>query len=592
MPNTTRTAKLGARWRCVALLWMSAMLVGACAKRAAPPVVNAPLVQSPAAEASQANEASEPAAATDAQAPADEGPVAAPARAERLVLFTPRGPLIVHLEISIEGQPQYLAVEQVLQEAARAAGAKGDEDPTWDELMASPRIASGQFGNAAINGPAERQRLSKQFDLNRDGRAQRNELAAFLAQDIADGRAFAVRAVNEFRGGFKQDSPLFVLLDEDQDGQLSAAEMSAATVRLRSRDADDDDVVSLADFRPRTVGEVTTRRGGRRLGRAVELNKLEVDSIYYTLCELYNGENGLDAASFALTPSLLARLDSDRNGKVDQQEIVALVDARPDLLLKVSFGPASSGERQPTIELAQMSDDLVAAGAAAHPASGRLNVALAGFDLDVSVDDLATDAGPLAAATARFAMLDADKNGVLEGEELKAAGLDLSEVDENGDGKLSLEEIQEAAGKQRRYGWVQVQARVGEADDPLFSWLDLNHDDRLTLREMQGAAGRLGQLDADGDGVVSAAEIPDRLTCTIVRGAPANDAAPRGPARPRGNPNAQAKSPRWLTAMDTNGDGEISLREFLGTAEQFEKLDVNGDGFLDTSEAQQAESSH
>jgi Ca2+-binding EF-hand superfamily protein len=44
--------------------------------------------------------------------------------------------------------------------------------------------------------------------------------------------------------------------------------------------------------------------------------------------------------------------------------------------------------------------------------------------------------------------------------------------------------------------------------------------------------------------------------------------------------------PAWLKAMDGNGDGEISPREFLGTREQFTALDKNGDGYLDSSEAQ------
>ena len=38
--------------------------------------------------------------------------------------------------------------------------------------------------------------------------------------------------------------------------------------------------------------------------------------------------------------------------------------------------------------------------------------------------------------------------------------------------------------------------------------------------------------------------------------------------------------------MDKNGDGDITLREFLGTKEQFKNLDKNGDGFIELSEAE------
>jgi hypothetical protein len=37
--------------------------------------------------------------------------------------------------------------------------------------------------------------------------------------------------------------------------------------------------------------------------------------------------------------------------------------------------------------------------------------------------------------------------------------------------------------------------------------------------------------------------------------------------------------------MDRNGDGEVSPEEFLGSREQFDKLDLNHDGLIDTAEA-------
>jgi Ca2+-binding EF-hand superfamily protein len=512
------------------------------------------------------------------------------ATVERLVLLTPRGPLIVHLEICIQGQPQRALAEQVLQEAAQAAGGDGQSDPTWAQLVANPRFAAGQWGNSPFKGPADERRIIEQFDVNRDGRVQPAELASFLAQDNAEGRAFVVQPAARYGEDRKPGSPLFALLDDDQDGRISAAEMAAAAGRLRSRDANDDDVVTMADFRPSVSGDQAMR--GRRnfeSRRAFALNKLEVDSIYYALGELYDMGNGLDASSFALAPGVFASLDTDRNGAVDQEEIAGLVDVRPDLVFKVDFASVVPGEQQPALKILSIGDDLVAAGASARAEGGRLVVELPGSKLDVSAIDLATEVDPLDAATARFAMLDVDKNDVLEGDELKALGsadaLKLEEIDSNGDGKVSLEEIKKAFGKQRSYRALQVQVRVGDAEDSLFNWLDANHDGRLTVREMLGAAERLAELDRDGDGAVSAAEIPDRLECAIIRGAPAKDATTFDV--PVAGRKAGPDAPRWLVAMDTSGDGEISPREFLGTPEQFSQLDTNGDGFIDADEARQ-----
>jgi hypothetical protein len=41
--------------------------------------------------------------------------------------------------------------------------------------------------------------------------------------------------------------------------------------------------------------------------------------------------------------------------------------------------------------------------------------------------------------------------------------------------------------------------------------------------------------------------------------------------------------------MDKNGDGDVSPREFLGTPEDFRRIDTNGDGLIDPEEAEAAD---
>jgi hypothetical protein len=38
--------------------------------------------------------------------------------------------------------------------------------------------------------------------------------------------------------------------------------------------------------------------------------------------------------------------------------------------------------------------------------------------------------------------------------------------------------------------------------------------------------------------------------------------------------------------MDSNGDGDISRREWLGEAADFDKLDTDGDGLISLAEAE------
>ena len=43
------------------------------------------------------------------------------------------------------------------------------------------------------------------------------------------------------------------------------------------------------------------------------------------------------------------------------------------------------------------------------------------------------------------------------------------------------------------------------------------------------------------------------------------------------------KAPDWFKRMDRNSD--VTLKEFLGDAKQFKKIDKNKDGFIEPSEA-------
>ena len=59
------------------------------------------------------------------------------------------------------------------------------------------------------------------------------------------------------------------------------------------------------------------------------------------------------------------------------------------------------------------------------------------------------------------------------------------------------------------------------------------------------------------------------------------------PLTPLGKP--MRHSPDWFQAMDRNGDGDLSRREFTGSADVFNKLDHDQDGLIDGMEANQAQ---
>lgn len=101
-----------------------------------------------------------------------------------------------------------------------------------------------------------------------------------------------------------------------------------------------------------------------------------------------------------------------------------------------------------------------------------------------------------------FEMLDADGNGILTAEEVKAhqAGM-FSAHDTDGDGMLNREELIAAI-------VAQATERAEAMADRMFRWQDANDDGLISAGEMPGnrMAGLFERMDTDNNGEVSAEE--------------------------------------------------------------------------------------
>jgi Ca2+-binding EF-hand superfamily protein len=125
----------------------------------------------------------------------------------------------------------------------------------------------------------------------------------------------------------------------------------------------------------------------------------------------------------------------------------------------------------------------------------------------------------------------------------------------------------------------------------LFEALDANGDQQLGRRELSRLADHLKAWDRDGDGQLAFDEVPRRYTLRVGQDQPQlpfdetyNLTYTTGETI-KFTPKA---APPWFTEMDRNSDGDISRREFLGTAAQFRQLDTDGDQLIDPDEAMRA----
>lgn len=171
----------------------------------------------------------------------------------------------------------------------------------------------------------------------------------------------------------------------------------------------------------------------------------------------------------------------------------------------------------------------------AVPAHGR------GFDLfqaDANNDGAVTRQEFDAQRAGRFASLDADHNGQLTREEMRA------ERGERGH-----------RGRGGRGGGMHMLTRA-----------DANNDGNITRDEFLAHPTQMfDRLDANHDGVIAADERPQR-----------GERGERGERHERPN-------------FDTNGDSQFSQAEFVAMgAGRFERLDANDDGRVTREEAEAA----
>ncbi|HUY31733.1 MAG TPA: EF-hand domain-containing protein [Pirellulales bacterium] len=553
--------------------------------------------------------ANEKALATDAGAVPSTSQAPAPMAGdgtERFVVFTPRGPLIVEIRMTIDGKPFAAVRAELVDEFLRMADGDHDGKPTWTEVFADPKRVFGGRTDLGIEMKNRREFL-KAHDTNSNGLVDRDEARRFIAQINRAGAAFALDGSTEYRGMNQRESPLRRLLDADADEMLSSAELAGAIDRLRSRDANDDDILELDELRDAPVGNAMgmNASGTANLSppAAARLGpNANWDAVRYAFSELYLDAGRIREGSFSLTKALIGQLDANADGWLASEELAGLDTVAPHIELEANFG--RTGERTPGLAPRSMAAELIAAAGLERAArSGICENSGAGEMVSHTADGFVLD---LPGVLLRFqgrdrvagdderpppeeqlAALDADKNGYLEKPEVEgqeqAAGAVFDDWDADGDGKVYASEIAGYDRRRRAPRLSAVRAAVNDDQDILFALLDVDQDGRLTARELKQVAERLGWLDRDGDGSLSYDELPASIGIVFDRGN-RDDRAPRGAVAAA----ATASGPSWFIHMDTNHDQFISPREFPGSPAKFAALDADGDGFIDRAEAETA----
>lgn len=622
---------------CLAFALLSAIVAVVGCNRPSPPASTSPQNVPPAAEPSPAAKAARdpnvdatvpsdvepppPAQATASPAadlttkatpPAADIPSDAPAEApatdtsdgdpppkpERIILLTPGGPLLVDVVLMLDGRPHGALLAEQIDAALAAADSDGDGTPTWNELLANADYLAGARSPQQELTPSQRRSIIDQYDRDDDGQVGRSEAAAWLAGDAnRGGEAFRVRSSRSYIPSPRNHSRVWPFLDRDGDGGLSADELAAAADTLLKLDADDDQTLTLdelATLREQLLANAQSTLRDATRDAAFHLKPgYVIERLDYLLPDLYSPLQPLSPASFRDLPKLFAQLDLWDDGQLDRDDLSRLLTLSAHLELTVAFHSPTAKETQP--RQAESPTEVAEAVAGSEPsaeieAEGDVDVEADAADepspeLALMSEGSTTDAAnpPPAQITLRSLSPELRELSPAESDRLVlslgATRLVLIAADAAGDAPRMLPFDGPMGGDNRG----RIALMVHDQEDPLFEELDADSDGRLGTREISSCHETLLRRDANGDGALSADELPYTMIVAFIRDEPASARNFYVPPRIRGAASGE-QPPAWFRHADLNDDGDVSRREFVGSVERFEEFDANDDGFLSVEE--------
>jgi Ca2+-binding EF-hand superfamily protein len=551
------------------------------------------------------------------------------------------------MHVRIDGEPFEAVWNTFMQQLFRYLDVNGDGVLDEKELE---RVPSADLllarGGVGFGLPVEKVTARVLVEKNQGGKVTAADLAAYYRQNglaplqvrvgptpvtlppqpnrlpLQMPGAMAPRAALDLANGSLRREPssgasiaqtIFDLLDSNKDGKLTREELTAAPAALLRADGDDDEVVTAQELASYSTAHQLTTASNQDPVILIHPNQ-SAEELVRRLLDRYGAKTdksedkklthkdlGIDRVTFAL-------LDTDKDGQLDKQELAHFAQRPPDLELTVRL---SAGGQEGQIALNTGPGAL----AAARAKDGAVAVDLGAVSLRLRPgDDVVRPLGLEGWLQGRgmFDNLDEKRKGyVVEEDTLRPVpGAPrmfqghFKLMDRDGDGKVTERELvaylKEMSNLQARATASCVSLVFIEDGRGLFDLLDADHDGRLSVHEMQQAPKLLERLDKDAKGCLTPSDVPRRCQLLVRRG-PAGGAGYSAQgyngryvyteidgedAPPASEPKA---GPRWFRMMDQNGDGYVSQREFLGSAELFRKIDTDGDGLISLEEALKAD---
>jgi Ca2+-binding EF-hand superfamily protein len=569
---------------------------------------------------------------------AAQAPAAAPARVEddtqKVVFFGDGAPVLVELHLRLDGRSFRAAWRDFMDHLFDYLDVNRDGVLSKKEMDAAPPPAAlgarvNYVGDRLFTVVRRQVRVmaAPPVDANRDKRMTRADLAEHYRRSglapfqitMQGSNNSQVRLFNAATGRLLNGRPsstalnakLFKLLDKDGDGKLSRQELAAAPAVLGKLDRDEDEMITADELLNQdelggggptffAVADLDGSMSMRQQPFHVVADGKSDRALAKRLLAQYakKGTRKIDARAMGLSKEALDRLDRDGDGFLDEEELAHFARGPADLVLTVRLGKRGAGE--PAFEVHKKGRR----GMKAEATAAGVTVTVGSVRLELRAPQAKNNQGTHATRQqylAQFKAADTDKNGYLDKAEAQRSPFFRSlftVMDRDGDGKLFEEEVlayvDQMAKLRARASASCLSLVIADQAKGLFELADTDGDGRLSVRELRNMVKLLDQLDQDGDGLLAPSEVPRHYRGTFEQGAVGSQRSDLrqfvtfsiSGRRSTPPPQVRTRGPLWFRKMDLNQDGDVSRKEWLGTDEEFRKIDTDGDGLISVEEAE------
>lgn len=525
-----------------------------------------------------------------------------------LIILAPTGPVFVDLHLTVSRVPyrewvaQFLAKDMDVDKSGRLDASE------LNLLTESIRQLIGiQDSSQILKAMQESSHKTPSSDPNSDPTS-----TDVAVEDFVEWlRARIPRAFDLIAQPQAADDAvrLASLVDVDHDGAISEDELKMSSRTLRFRDLDNDETFSVSELLP--------YRDPRSQNAAVA-----PDAVSLPFFHVIDHESAQRAAERIvqrfgkdgrIAPDLLRQrhlnpVDTLRDEPAQEtslsiDDVLAVVE-KPQfhMVMEVSLSVQANTSN---IKVAISREALQFCKPAAKQIFGEYSLAIDGLPLKIQAlgggaNDRRNTQGYLGQT---FVMSDSDRNQYLDETEfsgmmeaLNRSGVqgDFAAVDFNDDQMVTRDEVFSFAKRDQMAVASRVQVSVKQDGKTLFGILDTNSDRRLSVREMRSGGELLKPYDFNQDNKFADSELGTEYVLAISLGRPEfRRASGQGDMMASQMNSGDAilpgsdslSGPEWFRRMDRNQDGDVSVREFLGTRDQFRRIDADNDELISAEEA-------